>query len=56
METKKAIGKMKELIPEIENIFKDEETAENLRIWMSGYMERAKLERRLKEKKGKKIG
>lgn len=56
METKKAVRKMKELIPEIEKISTDEETAENLRIWMSGYMERAKLERRLKEKKGRKIG
>ena len=49
MKTEKIFREVKDIIPDIEKIAEDADTSANLSAWMSGYLERAKLETRIRK-------
>lgn len=49
MKSNKIFREVKDIVPEIEKIAEDENTSANLSAWLSGYLERSRLERRIKK-------
>lgn len=50
MKMKKTFREVKHIVLDIEKIAKDENAAANLSAWMSGYLERSKMEKRIRER------